>query len=140
MTAADAQEALDVVTVSQRFQMQWHDRKGGHWVLMEDGAAPAVWRPRPTAVDAAAKCLTWTGGIGIPAMQVVDMETGDVVWRIVSEYDPDAGEPISLPPAAEQRVHELAEAIYAKHSQRSQDAPDDSASSSGAAGEQVLLF
>jgi hypothetical protein len=46
-------------------------------------------------------------------MQVVDMETGDIVWRVVSEYDPDAGEPISLPPAAEQREHELAEAIYA---------------------------
>jgi hypothetical protein len=60
VTAPDAHEALDVVAVSKRFQMQWHDRKGGRWVPMENGAAPAVWRPRQTAVEAAAKRLTCT--------------------------------------------------------------------------------
>src|SRR5262245_43407222 len=109
MTASGEQGALDFLAVPQLYQMQRHDRRDDRWVPMEHGAAPAVWRPRPTAVDAAAKCLAWTGGLGIPAMQVVDMTTGAVVWRIVSEFDPAAGEPISLPPADKQRVHDLAE-------------------------------
>lgn len=51
------------------------------WTRMDHGAAPAAWRPRATARDAAAKCLAWTGGLGIPVMQVVDLATGEVVWR-----------------------------------------------------------
>ena len=77
------------------FQMQsWSSREEG-WEAMEDGAAGHVWRPRETAALAAEKCHTWTGGIGIPAMQVVDLSTGLVVWRDSRQY-PDAGWPIEL--------------------------------------------
>lgn len=84
-----------------RFQMQsWskdeNDDRG--WTPMENGAAAKVWRPRDTAEEAATKCLRWTGLVEIPAMQVVDLETGDVVWRGNSSgYYAEAGEPIRLP-------------------------------------------
>lgn len=70
------------------FQMQsWED---DHWEAMEDGAAGHVWRPRRFEVDAIAKCLAWTGFLMIPAMQVVDVATGRVVWRGSGRY-PEAG-------------------------------------------------
>lgn len=59
------------------------------WERMDEGPAARVWRARPTAEDAIEKCRAWTGGIGIPAMQVID-EAGAVVWRDSSRY-PDAG-------------------------------------------------
>lgn len=85
----------------QRFQMQsWSQRDGERvWEPMENGAAAHVWRPRATAVDAVAKCLAWTGFIAIPAMQVVDLETGTVVWRDNTLHYPEAGERIDLPDA-----------------------------------------
>jgi hypothetical protein len=63
------------------------------WSAMEKGAAGSVWRPRATAELAIKKCVEWTGKIGIPAMQVVDLETGEVVWRDSRQY-PQAGPPI----------------------------------------------
>jgi hypothetical protein len=63
------------------------------WEPMEYGAAKAAWRPRKTHQEAVYKCLTWTGLVGIPAMQVVDMETGEVLWRDSAHY-PAAGPPI----------------------------------------------
>lgn len=79
------------------FQMQsWSPEPDGRraWKPMEEGPAANVWRPRPTALEAAAKCLAWTGLVEIPAMQVVDLGTGEVVWRGSAHY-PDAGEPIA---------------------------------------------
>lgn len=65
--------------MSGRFQMQsFHD---GTWKPMEDGPGRAVWKPRATAADAVLKCLTWTGLLCIPAMRVVDLTTGSVVWQ-----------------------------------------------------------
>lgn len=57
---------------------------------MEDGAAARHWRPVGDAVDAVAHCLAWTGFLCIPAMQVVDLATGRVVWRGSDRY-PEAG-------------------------------------------------
>jgi hypothetical protein len=95
------------------FQMQaWVSAECG-WRAMEDGKAGHVWRPRATAVDAAAKCLAWTGFLGIPAMQVVNLATGDVVWRLSDHY-PDAGPPIALPDADEQQAHAAARAVLAR--------------------------
>lgn len=65
---------------------------------MEDGAAGHVWRPRRADVDAIGKCLAWTGFLLIPAMQVVDLDTGRVVWRGSGRY-PDAGPCIGHPQA-----------------------------------------
>lgn len=77
-----------------RYAMQCHGSRDGEWDNMHEGAAAKVWRPRNTAVEAIAKCMAWTGFIYIPAMQVVDLTTGDVVWRRASEYDVGAGAPI----------------------------------------------
>lgn len=66
---------------------------GRAWVPMEDGAGASAWRPRRTAMEAAVKCLAWTGLVSIPAMQVVDLDTGAVVWRSSDRY-PDSGAPI----------------------------------------------
>ena len=51
------------------------------WVPMEDGAAKAHWKPKKTPQDAVYQAMRWTGLIAIPAMQVVNLETGEVVWR-----------------------------------------------------------
>lgn len=97
---ADGQAAFDLglaVDVSGPFQMEsWSlDSSGTRaWKPMQDGPAASVWRPRPTALEAAQKCLEWTGLVEIPAMQVVDLATGTVVWR-GSAYFPDAGPPIT---------------------------------------------
>lgn len=64
------------------------------WEPMENGAAGHVWKPRKTAAAAVLKCVTWTGGIGIPAMRVIDLDTGLVVWAQTKEY-PEAG--LSVP-------------------------------------------
>lgn len=61
------------------FQMQSHH--DGLWTPMEDGAGKSVWQPRKTAYEAVHKCISWTGGVAIPAMRVIDMATGDVIWQ-----------------------------------------------------------
>lgn len=62
------------------FQMQSH-HDGEGWTPMEAGVAPKVWRPRPTREDAVHKCLEWTGLVCIPAMRVVDLADGSVLWQ-----------------------------------------------------------
>ena len=57
------------------------------------------WKPRETPDEAIAHCRAWTGNLGIPAMQVIDCDTGVVVWRDSSHY-PAAGPPIAAPPPA----------------------------------------
>lgn len=91
---------------------------------MEQGSGQ-VWHPRATAVDAAAKCLAWTGFTGIPAMQVINLATREVVWRC-STYYPQAGQPISLAAADERHAYELATTRIAEHHPRQ---PDDTTSS-----------
>lgn len=73
------------------FQMQSHH--DGVWTPMEDGAGKSVWRPRASAMDAARKCLTWTGLVGIPAMRVVDLADGAIVWADTAQY-PESGPPV----------------------------------------------
>lgn len=73
--------------------MQSWSSADGEWSAMEDGVGGRVWRPRQTAIEAAVKCLTWTGLIGIPAMQVVDLASGEVVWRHSDQY-PSSGAPV----------------------------------------------
>lgn len=63
------------------WQMQAWDSRERLWRPMEEGAAGHVWKPRATLLDAVRRCLEWTGGLCIPAMQVVDVETGLVWWR-----------------------------------------------------------
>lgn len=53
----------------------------GKWTPMESGFAPRVWTPRPNAEAAVYKCLMWTGLTCIPAMRVVDLATGEIVWQ-----------------------------------------------------------
>ena len=53
----------------------------GVWTPMEDGPAKAVWKPRAKAHEAVRKCIEWTGGVCIPAMRVVDLSDGSVVWQ-----------------------------------------------------------
>lgn len=108
------QRALDIGATAKRFQMQSFRSSTGEWIPMEHGAASHVWRPRATAVDAAAKCLAWTGFIGIPAMQVIDMRTSEVVWRFSDRY-PEAGESIPLPAADERLAWERAKSDIAEH-------------------------
>lgn len=38
------------------------------------------WRPRRSPLEAAQKCITWTGMLGIPTMRVVEISTDTVVW------------------------------------------------------------
>jgi hypothetical protein len=137
--ASREQASLGVATDTRRFQMQSH-RKSGVWEAMEDGAAPHVWRPRPTAVDAVSKCLSWTGFVGIPAMQVVDLATGVVVWRLGSEYDPDAGDPVKLPAAEQARAERMARAVLADRPRPEDDDPDEDPDDEDVAGEQATLF
>jgi hypothetical protein len=78
------------------FQMQsWSkdDNDDRGWTAMEAGVAPTVWQPRATREEAVHKCLEWTGLTCIPAMRVVDLSTGTVLWQDTSWY-PDAGESI----------------------------------------------
>lgn len=111
------QQALDIEATAKRFQMQSFRSSTGEWTPMDNGAASHVWRPRATAVDAAAKCLAWTGFIGMPAMQVIDMQTGDVVWRFSHQY-PQAGESIRLPDADERLASQRARTGIAEHKPR----------------------
>jgi hypothetical protein len=134
------QAALDVATNTRRFQMQSHRSTSGVWEAMENGAAAHVWRPRPTAVDAVSKCLSWTGFVGIPAMQVVDLATGVVVWRLGSEYDPDAGDPVKLPAAEQERAERMARAVLADRPRPEDDDPDEDPDDEDVAGEQATLF
>lgn len=71
------------------YEMQSWSSSAGAWSTM-DRDNIAQWKPKANALDAAVRCLVWTGLIGIPAMQVVDVETGLIVWRDSSMY-PDAG-------------------------------------------------
>lgn len=87
------------------------------WQPMDEGVAPKVWAPRATAREAAKKCWAWT--LGIPAMQVVDLHTGTVVWRScelehrLQHEDPDPawdpGPPITPEWDAEMREEVRAE-------------------------------
>lgn len=63
------------------------------WRPMEQGAAPKIWAPRRTREEAVHKCIEWTGALLIPAMRVIDLDTGAVVWQDTTRY-PDAGERI----------------------------------------------
>lgn len=65
------------------------------WVPMEDGAAKARWKPKKSPLDAVYQCMRWTGLTGIPAMQVVDLDTGEVLWRDSSGYPNDAEPPVT---------------------------------------------
>lgn len=108
------EQALDIAVTAKRFQMQCFRSSTGEWIPMENGTGGHVWRPRATAVDAAAKCLAWTGFIGMPAMQVIDLDTGEVVWRLSDRY-PQAGESIRLPAADEPLARERARTVLAEH-------------------------
>lgn len=124
--AADEQgipyeQTLDIGVAVKQFQMQSFRSSTGEWIAMDNGTGGHVWRPRATAVDAAAKCLAWTGFIGIPAMQVIDLQTGEVVWRLSDRY-PQAGEPIPLPAAEERLARQRARTILDEHKPRP---PDD---------------
>lgn len=72
----------------------------GHnqWEPMEDGAAKARWAPKATARDAVLQACRWAGavhGVGIPVMQVVELPSGEVIWRDGHfEFYPDAGGPV----------------------------------------------
>lgn len=74
------------------FQMLAYSSTPAEWNPMEK-AGGAKWKPKQTLIEAARQCLEWTGCIGIPAMQVIDLTTGDVVWRDSDQY-PECGEPI----------------------------------------------
>jgi hypothetical protein len=97
-----------VTTQPLAYQMQeWAQKDGARsWVPMEDGAAAARWKPRRDPRAAVALAAGWTGayylGGGIPAMQVVELPTGTVIWRDSARY-PDAGEPIE--PAWQHEVY-----------------------------------
>jgi hypothetical protein len=106
------------------FRMQSWSSRDQVWHSHDLQPGKEVWKPRPTLEDAAVKCLTWTGLIGIPAMQVIDMSTGEVVWRYSDEY-PDAGESIPLPneEAVRERVRADLRADRDQPAQSPVDAP-----------------
>lgn len=52
-----------------------------HWTPMEDGPAKSVWKRRKSAQEAVLKCAEWTGLVFIPAMRVVDVQTGSTIWQ-----------------------------------------------------------
>ncbi|WP_067198878.1 hypothetical protein [Microbacterium sp. XT11] len=61
------------------FQMQsYHD---GVWTPMENGNASKHWAPKKSRYEAVHMCIAWTGGVCIPAMRVVDLSTGKVIWQ-----------------------------------------------------------
>lgn len=75
-----AEERLEALGWSPSgFQMQSHHK--GVWTPMENGAAPKHWAPTKTAYEAVRHCIAWTGGVSIPAMRVIDLSTGEVVWQ-----------------------------------------------------------
>lgn len=129
----------------------WNTSKRGHkpkcpyptttrrWVPMEEGAAAAAWRPRPTAQDAVHKCLRWTGLVCIPSMQVVDLDTGHVAWRGIGPYeDGDAG-PVVTPPWFG-RIEEQVRAEQRADCQRDEDRMREAEQPSPAQPEQLDLF
>lgn len=63
------------------------------WVPMDEGPGGKVWAPCSTREAAVHHCILWTGGMSIPAMRVVDVGSGVVVWQDSRLY-PDAGEPV----------------------------------------------
>lgn len=93
------------------------------WVPMEDGAAAAHWRPKRDVRAAVTQAATWAGavwGLGIPAMQVVEVPSGTVVWRDSVRY-PDAGEPVA--PAWQDEVYAAAKAEHAREASEPAPAP-----------------
>lgn len=88
---ADALFELDGLS---GFQMQSWSSRDVTWTPMEGGVAPKVWAPKTHARDAVRKCVEWTGVVLIPAMRVVDLSTGEVVWADTSQY-PEAGESVT---------------------------------------------
>ena len=111
---------LEVARSSAGFQMQSYRSVAGVWEPMEDGAGRKVWLPRKTREEAVHKCLEWTGLLCIPAMRVVDLATGDVIWQDRWEKDdddrglerivPDWAEPIYDQVRAEYRAEREREA------------------------------
>jgi hypothetical protein len=80
---------------------------------MENGAAAAHWRPKRDPRAAVSQAAMWTGaihGVGIPAMQVVEVPTGRVIWRDSHQY-PAAGDPVA--PEWQHEVYLAARAEYA---------------------------
>ncbi|WGX98757.1 hypothetical protein [Nocardioides sp. L-11A] len=68
-----------------------------YWEPMENGAAKARWKPKKDARAAVKQAARWAGavwGVGIPAMQVVELPSGLVIWRD-SARCPAAGEPVA---------------------------------------------
>ena len=101
---------LDVGESRAGFRMESFGSRAGEWHAMDEGPAKSVWRPRKSAAEAAGKCLAWTGRVGIPAMQVRNLATGEVVWRFGSEtYEAEAGPRIELPEAEEALAWRLAD-------------------------------
>jgi hypothetical protein len=85
---------------------------------MDKGPARKVWLPRASAIDAVMKCMRWTGLLYIPEMQVLDLDTGAVVWRDrwPGDDDPFPG-PRVLPEwvgSAEHRVRAVMQAEGAR--------------------------
>lgn len=71
--------------------MQSWSSTRAEWSPMEDGPGKSVWKPRRTREEAVHKCIEWTGVVIIPAMRVIDLDTGLVIWQDTTRY-PDAGE------------------------------------------------
>ncbi|AIY17757.1 hypothetical protein GUY44_06995 [Pimelobacter simplex] len=74
-----------------------------YWEPMENGAAKARWKPKRDARAAVMQAARWAGavvGLGIPAMQVVELPSGRVIWRDSARY-PAAGAPVAPPWQAE---------------------------------------
>ncbi|MFI5736209.1 hypothetical protein ACIA49_39205 [Kribbella sp. NPDC051587] len=83
-----------------------------YWSPMENGAARSHWMPKPTARAAVRQAAMWAGavyGLGIPAMQVVELPSGRVVWRDSHQY-PAAGAPVA--PEWQADVYAAARAAY----------------------------
>lgn len=101
-----------------RYEIQAWSGRDLAWTPMSRGPG-GPWRNRDSPVEAAAKCLAWTGLAGIPAMRVVDSETGDVVWRFGhEEHCPEGCPPVVLPldeeTAAWQQAHDRLAAASAQ--------------------------
>ncbi|MGF3055633.1 hypothetical protein [Microbacterium sp. YY-01] len=75
------------------FRMQSWSSSRAEWTAMDEGPAKSVWKPRRTREEAVHKCIEWTGAILIPAMRVIDLDTGTVIWQDTSRY-PEGGERI----------------------------------------------
>lgn len=88
------------------------------WVPMENGAGSARWKPKTDARAAVQQAATWAGGcggVGIPAMQVVEIPSGRVIWRDSHRY-PAAGAPIA--PEWQAEVYAAANAEYDERLQK----------------------